>query len=106
MEEVFEPLYPSGFINPTDFTYLFRVGLKSHTLCFNAGHVERGGASDRRRASISRVDRVSAGPPIDQITTCLFKRVIMAQIVLATWLTEERRSGGARTTGSTSSHVL
>ena len=30
--EAIQPLTPSGVINPTDSTNVFRVGLKSHTL--------------------------------------------------------------------------
>ena len=34
-----QPINPSGLINPTVFTNLFRVGLKSHTVSFVSGDV-------------------------------------------------------------------
>ena len=34
-----QPIISSGLINPTYFTNLFRVGLKSHTVYLNAGDV-------------------------------------------------------------------
>ena len=37
IERVFKPSNLSGLINPTGFTNLFRVGLKSHTVYLHAG---------------------------------------------------------------------
>ena len=34
-----QPICSSGLINPTCFTYLFRVGIKSHTIYLNASDV-------------------------------------------------------------------
>ena len=55
---VFKPLNPSRVINPTGFTNLFRVGLKSHIVFKHAGDVAKGYASDWMGRGLSRVDRV------------------------------------------------
>ena len=90
--EGIRPFNPSGLINPTDSTNVFRVGLKSHTVFQNAGHVAQGEALDRRRIEDPRVDRVNAGPLIHQSGTWL-KGVIIMVRSNATWLTEERWIG-------------
>ena len=74
-----QPIGSSGVINPTFFTNLFHVGLKSHTFVLSAGHVERYEASDWRRIGNPRVDRVDAWTT-DRVDTCLLKRVITATI--------------------------
>ena len=76
-----QPIRSSGLINPTFFTNLFRVGLKSHTVLLVAGHVTQGEALDRRRIGNPRVDRVNAGPPINQSCTCLKGVIITTQIL-------------------------
>ena len=55
----------SGFIYPTFLFVFSRVGL-IHDLLFDAGDVAPRGALDRDDASISRVDRMKRGPPINQ----------------------------------------
>ena len=79
--EGIQPIRSSGLINPTFFTNLFRVGLKSHTVLLIAGHVAQGEALDRRRIENPRVDRVNNGPPINQSCTCLKGVIITAQIL-------------------------
>ena len=63
-----QPIRSSGVINPTFFTNLFRVGLKSHTILLIAGRV----------AKREALDRVNAGPPINQSCTCLKGIIITA----------------------------
>ena len=52
------PYKTVGLFKPDGFIIIFRVGLKIF-LTYLAGDVARRRASDRRRALISRVDRVS-----------------------------------------------
>ena len=47
---------------------------------YYAGDVARRGAPDQLGDESTRVDRVRRGPPTDQSSTCLFKRVITVQI--------------------------
>ena len=67
-----------GLINPTFFNNLFRVGLKSHTVLLIARHMAQEEALDRRRIGNPRVDRVNAGPPINQSCMCLKAVIITA----------------------------
>ena len=57
------------------------MGLKSHTFVLIAGHMAQGEALDRQRIGNPRVDRVNAGPPINQSCTCLKGAIITAQIL-------------------------
>ena len=90
-------------IYPTFSLISFRVGLSS-TRSFDAGDMARRWALDRAEQRISRVDRVDQQTMINHINTYYLKGVITARFN-ATWLTEERRSCEARTTGLRSSHV-
>ena len=64
-----QPLNPSGIINSTDLTNFFRVGLKSHTVFYNAGDVARRGSMDHDRRTPIGWTR---GPP-NVITHVSFK---------------------------------
>ena len=86
-----------------DFTYLFRVGLKSHTVLI-AGDVARRGALDLADASISRADQMDARSTDKDQRTCLIRGVITVRS-LATWWHRTRRSRGAWTTDHDQRHV-
>ena len=92
------PLETVGSYKPDGFLNIFRVGLSS-TRSFDAGDMARRWALDRAEQRISRVDRVDQRTMINHINTCYLKGVITARSN-PTWLTEERRSCGARTTRS------
>ena len=62
-----------SLINPTKLFSLIRVGL-IYEVHYNA----RRGATDQTGDQSTRVDRMRRGPPTDQSSTCLFKRVITA----------------------------
>ena len=63
IKRVFKPPNPSGLINPTGFTNLFCVRLKSHTVISISGYVAGGGALDQNRDEDRASMRWTRGPP-------------------------------------------
>ena len=97
------PLETVGSYKPDGFRNNLRVGLIS-TLFLPFSDVARGGASDRRRASISRVDRVSVVHDQRSRPRVLNPRIITVMIY-ATWRHHARQSGGHAAHGSRIKHV-
>ena len=97
------PLLIVGSYKPDDLFSFFQCGTNPHS-SYLSGDVAQGGASDRRRASISRVDRVSAVHDQRSRPRVLNPRIITVMIY-ATWRHHARRSGGHAAHGSRIKHV-